>query len=263
MSVLLIAGIIGMLLLSIAIVFFFLIYQKRLLAQQGKLLKLEAEHQKRLLNASLQAQEAERKRIAADLHDSVGSLLAATKMYVKQVKPGEQEGVAHRAKEEALNLIEETIVNIRSITHNLLPPSLERFGLVAAVEDLCKRLDELNQLNIQFEYNEDRRIPVEQEVALYRIVQELLNNTFKHAAAQEVELKLNYQPQSLQLTYRDDGKGIDFDWEERLQKEASGIGMGLKNIESRVNFLNAHFSINSQTNKGTLVQLEMALHDTK
>ena len=258
MPILLVAGIIGMLLLSIAIILFFLIYQKRLLAQQSELLRLESEYQKGLLNATIQTQEAERKRIAADLHDSVGSLLSATKLYMRQIKHGQTVEKFDHVKTEALGLIEETIVNIRSITQNLSPQSLERFGLIAAVEDLCERLNDLEQLQIDFYYNVDKRFDTEQEVVLYRILQELLNNTFKHAEAAKVQIEFLFKNGQLHLKYKDDGKG--FEWDQTTKKQKFTGGLGMKSIESRANFLNAQLEVKSAPGIGVDILLEMDVH---
>ena len=201
-----------MLLLAIAIVIFFVIYQKRLMTQQEKLLRLEFEYQKDLVNSSIQTQEVERKRIAADLHDSIGSQLSATKLYLRQLlrNPEKSEEYQQQVKREAMELLEETILNVRQITHDLLPLSLERFGLVAALEDLVDRYNELGEGEVQFDCREERRFEVEKEVAFYRIIQELFNNTLKHARAQRIELSLQFRDSQVHLQYQDDGVGFDF-----------------------------------------------------
>lgn len=258
---LLVAGLVGMLLLAIAIVLFFVVYQKRLMTQQEKLLRLEFDYQKELLNSSIQTQEVERKRIASDLHDSVGSQLSATKLYLKQIKAGQTDQKTLQLKAEALGLIEETILNIRQITKNLLPLSLERFGLVAAIEDLVERYNELGPLQLQLEYNEDRRLAVDKETAVYRIIQELLNNTLKHAEAQKVQISLEFQQSALACRYRDDGIGFDHaGW----QKESTPLqGLGLKSIESRSNFLNAQLQINTAKDQGMELILDIPLNEVK
>ncbi len=256
LPILLVAGLVGMLFLAIAIVLFFVVYQKRLMAEQEKLLRLEFDYQKELLNSSIQIQEIERKRIAADLHDSVGSQLSATKLYLKQMKKGQREQDLSHLKTEALDLIEETILNIRQITHNLLPLSLERFGLVAAIEDLVERYNELGKVQFVFQYNEEQRFEQEKEVALYRIVQELINNTLKHAQAKKIQIRMQFTGEELNFYYEDDGIGFDH---ENWRKEAPKLqGLGLKSIESRSNFLNAQLLISGAENQGIIVTLVFA-----
>ena len=253
LPVLIVIGIAGMLLLAIAIVLFFVIYQKRLLAQQGELLQLESDYQKGLLASSIETQEVERKRIASDLHDSVGSLLSATKLYLRKLNPEIETTDIGFLKKEALHLIEETIVNVRSITHDLSPQSLERFGLMAAVEDLVERLNEPGPLVLEFQYDENRRFDSKKEVALYRILQELLNNTLKHAEAKKVQIKFELQENQFHLLYTDDGKGFD----RTQQKENGAKGLGLRSIESRVNFLNGELDMQSAPQQGLRVIIKI------
>jgi len=195
------AAVIGMLILAVAIIFFFLIYQKRLSDQQEKIKTLEIEYQKELLKAILEAQESERKRIASDLHDSVGSNLSAIRLYLNQLKQEDQSDYFDNVKKETTGMIDLTIENVRSITRNLLPSSLEQFGLIAALEDLCRRINELDNLKVRFQCQEDRRLPPSAEIALYRVVQELINNTLKHAQAEHITVKVEMQDKFLNFHY--------------------------------------------------------------
>lgn len=255
MPVLLIVGILGMFLLSVAVILFFTIYYKRMLSQQNALLRLESAYQKGLLNSNIQIQEAERKRIASDLHDSVGSLLSATKLYIKQARFGQSEEKFVHLKKEALGLLDETIVNIRSITQDLLPQSLDRFGLIAAVEDLCERINDLEQIKISFFYNENKRLATEKEVILYRIFQELLNNTLKHSGAENVQIDFEFNHAEFLLKYKDDGKGFDWEASKKIRRTTGGLGM--RSIESRAGFLDAELEIKSEINQGVEVIIKL------
>ncbi|MEL6867189.1 MAG: ATP-binding protein [Bacteroidota bacterium] len=254
---LLFLGIIGMLLLAIAVVLFFLVYQRRLLAQQDQIREMELEYQKQSLDAIIQAQEAERKRIAQDLHDEVGSKLSATKLFVKRLSKDRELKEFDHLKTETVEVIDETIINIRSITRNLLPMSLDRFGLVAAVDDLCKRIRELALFEIDFQHNLEERLPAPKEFALYRILQELINNTTKHAAAKRVDISLSKVDQQLMLHYQDDGKGFDLNLAKKVNTDGSGLG--LRSIESRVNWLEGEMDWSSSGQKGFALKIRMAI----
>ncbi|MEM9921822.1 MAG: histidine kinase, partial [Bacteroidota bacterium] len=141
-------GIIGMLVLAVAVVLFFVFYQRRLLAQQDEMRQMELDYQKESLANILQGQEAERRRVAQELHDGIGALLSAAKLYVNRLDPQKPPKDIVFIRSETGNILDETIDNIRSITRDLMPTNLERFGLLAAVEDLCKRINDTGELNM-------------------------------------------------------------------------------------------------------------------
>jgi len=258
MPVFLVFGIVGMLLLAIAIIFFFIVYQKRLLTQKSQMLEMESTYQKKLLKSSVEAQEVERKRIASDLHDSAGSMLSATKMYVKQLPTNNKNTAVSNIsliKKESLGLLGDIITNIREITHNLSPQNLEQFGLIAAIEDMTDRINDLNSFEVSFQFNDRRRLPKEQEIILYRIIQELLNNTLKHAQASQAFIQITFEDNRMKLSYRDDGKGFNLD----EVKTKSSKSLGLIGIESRVSSLNASLDLKSEIGQGfqAFVELEI------
>ena len=255
-------GIIGMLVLAVAIILFFVLYQRRLLAQQESIRTLELDHQRAVLESFIEAQEAERKRIAQDLHDGIGALLSASRMYINRL-PSDGKPTKDIAfiKQETGGLIDETIDNIRSITRNLLPTSLERFGLIAATEDLCKRINELGEVQMNFHYTQDKRFDIQQEFTLYRIIQELTNNTLKYANASEVNIEIQIVESMLKLTYQDNGKGFDLQaWETNPQLQN---GLGLRGIQARAEVLKTKFDLKSEINKGFFGSLELILSPKK
>ncbi|MEO1516184.1 MAG: sensor histidine kinase [Bacteroidota bacterium] len=254
---LLLLGIIGMLILAVAVILFFVFYQRRLLAQQEKMQQMELDHQKRSLAFLLQGQEAERKRIAQELHDGIGALLSAAKLYVNRLDGKKTEKDLNFIKQETGSILDDTIDNIRRITRDLMPTNLERFGLIAATEDLAKRINDLGQIKFVFHCNEVRRIDEQKEFALYRMVQELINNSLKYADASEIQLHMIFEQDHLQMTYRDDGKGFDL---ENWQKDATlQEGLGLRGIESRASFLGASLQLHSAPEKGFSLELYLSL----
>ncbi len=243
-------GVTGMLFLAVAIVLFFVVYQRRLSNQQEKLRQAELEYQKKLLNASITTQEKERERIAQDLHDSVGATLSTTKLYMHQMERTEG-GKFLELKTEATRLLDDTIQNIRDTTRNLLPVNLERFGLIASVADLCQRHQRYGPLLIDFIHAGEKRFDPDQELALYRIIQELLNNTLKHAQAKKVTIHINLLNDVGQLKYSDDG--IGFDLERAPQTEQKGVG--IKSMISRAALLNAELDWKSSPGHGFQLSL--------
>lgn len=248
--VLILLGVIGMLLLSVAIIVFFVVYQKRLFAQQDQMRGMETAYQKDLLVASIQAQEVERRRVATDLHDGIGSLLSAIRLYVLQLSPEKPEDTYNELLAETKTMVDTAITQTREISHNLLPTTLDRFGVLQAIEDHCKRIQKLNEIEVICNYDKEYQFNQEQDLALYRIFQELINNTLKHAQATQIDISFKMLPQKIQVQYQDNGKGF-------VLKEDAAAGLGLKSIESRVNLLHGEMTITSPPEGG--FQFEMLL----
>ncbi len=256
-TILLFAGVIGMLLLSVSVIVFYLIYTRRLLAQQQQISQLETDYQRELLNSTLEAQESERRRIAHDLHDSVGSLLSATKLFVGQLKQETPETEYRDLKEETKVIIDETIRNIRNITRNLLPTSLEKFGLIPAIRGIIKRINDLGTIEVSFKYDRERRFSPPIETAIFRVLQELMNNSLTHSGCSHIHIDLSNDEQFLLVQYADDGKG--FHPHQFLEQSAPAHGLGLKSIQSRINAIHGVVHFHSAPNAGMAVRIQVNL----
>lgn len=250
-------GIIAMLLLAIAIIVFFVLYQKRLFAQKEELQALETAYQKDLLEASIKVQENERKRVATDLHDGIGSLLSAIRLYVVQFSKTRDTGISLELIQETTEMVDAAIDQARKMAHNLLPTTLERFGAVQAIEDLCKRIQSMSSLTINFEYENVPELVDEQNLAIYRIIQELLSNTLKHAAATSVNIIFKRSPSHFSISYIDNGNNFELSTEYKQVQ-----GLGLKSIVSRAQLLSAEFSIQPTPTKGFSMDLKIPLQVT-
>lgn len=240
------AGVLGMLLLAIALVGFFVTYQRRLFRQERLRQEEAAAHQKQLLIASVEAQEEERGRIASDLHDDIGSLLTATRLYLRQLPTDSTEKRVASVREKSLGIVDDMITNTRRISHNLLPPALEKFGFQAATEDLCDRMNDSAQVAITFATQTDDRLPAKAEIALYRVVQELLNNSLKHAEAATITVTFRRVAKAFELVYADDGKGFDL-------SQTRANGLGLHNVETRVMLEGGALTWNTAPGQGLTV----------
>lgn len=251
---LLLLGVGLIVLLSVGVIAFFVVYQRRLFAEERARTLAEQAHQRELLAASVSVQESERARIARNLHDEIGSLLTAARLYLRQL-PTEAPGKTPAIREQSLAIVDDMIHNTRRITHDLLPPTLEKFGFQAAAEDLCVRIDRTDSLRVTLVDNStDRRLRPAAELALYRILQELLNNTLKYAAARTVSLKLDRSPTAFTFLYTDDGRGFD-------PALADGKGLGLRNIEGRVSVVGGRLERITSPGNGLRVTITLPLPD--
>ncbi|MGB3467945.1 MAG: ATP-binding protein [Cyclobacteriaceae bacterium] len=242
-------GMLGMFLLTTAIVVFFIIYQKRLLNQQKKHQLVEEAYQRELLVSNIKNQEKERYRIATDLHDEIGALLTTTKLYTDQIDSTDTIDELTRIKNKANALLDETIDNVRRISLDLRPVILENFGISEAIENLKNQINHTGDIKIVTDLSEFGRFNYEQELALYRIIKELINNTMKHAEASLIEIQVAKTGRNICLTYQDNGKGF--------APEQKSNGLGLKSIESRLNLLQSKL-VYLEAEKGVKLQIEIA-----
>ncbi len=229
------------------IIFLFIFYRQK--ARKDKIIgeqKIkQLEEEKKLLAAKflVEGQEEERKRIAKDLHDGLGVLLSTTKIQFTSIKDKSPENKA--LIEKATRMLEQATGDVRKISHNMMPGLLTRFGLYEATEDLIEQLNETEGLNATCAISGNTvRLPENTEIMLYRILQELVNNTIKHANASTISLKIDIQPEALKINYADNG--IGFDLEEKLKLKS----IGLNSIQSRVGFLGGNVTMNSKPGEG-------------
>jgi signal transduction histidine kinase len=154
--------------------------------------------------------------------------------------------------ERASKLLEQASGDVRKISHNMMPGLLTKFGIYEAVDDLLEKIAETEELKVTCEVPEEaERLSENKEIMLYRIVQEMVNNTLKHAQAKSIKIKMDVKHDQLDLVYADDGKG--FNVEERIEAKS----IGLSSINSRVNFLNGNLEIESGTGKGTTYRIQV------
>ncbi|MFT3702849.1 MAG: histidine kinase [Agriterribacter sp.] len=231
-------GTMGMLALAIGLVIFIVFHQRRVIRYQVQLQEMEEEQQKLLLNASIRWQEEERQRIAADLHDDAGPLLATARLYLNENLVHQDINTQLQSIYNAKQIIDDTIQLIRNISHSLMPPTLKNFGLESAVNDLFQKISGSGVVNASSRFHDYRqRLRAEQELLVFRVIQELVNNILKHSSASFIHVTQNYSEESFFIRLHHDGRGItqtDFD---RLNKSAAGLG--LKNIQSRAKVLHA------------------------
>ncbi len=233
---------------SIVIVLFLLIFyrhkaRKDEIISKQKIRQLEEEKKLLAAKSIVEGQEEERKRIAKELHDGLGVLLSTAKMQFTTIKDKSPENKP--LIDRATKLLEQAAGDVRRISHNMMPGLLTRFGLYEAVEDLIDELDATEGLHAICEIKGDtKRLLENTEIMLYRVIQEMVNNTLKHAKAKNISLNINILPDKLNIQYSDDGKG--FDVEEKIESKS----IGLTSIKSRVKFLEGELSTESKPGAG-------------
>lgn len=245
--------------------------RKRLSEQKELLLQEEIRnhlHESRLnvYNAMLQGEEKERGRLARDLHDGLGGMLASVKMKlstVTEAMDGDEEG--YSALEDLRSIIvqlDSSAHELRRVSRNLMPDSLLNRGLEDALRDLCKGM---SQPHLQIDYQSSGLIETYGQpflVSVYRIVQELLNNAVKHSEADQVWVQCSQDCGNLYLSVEDNGKGFDPTIVNTGQQSASLRGMGLANIVNRTAFLNGQLEIDTSPGKGTSIHVQIAMEES-
>ncbi len=233
------------------LVFIFLMVvlaQRRMINYQVELRTLQAVRQQELFKAAFEAQESERQRLAADLHDSVGQVLSAIKLNLHRLKRLEPLAPEPTARQQLLaatsSLADDCISETRHIIRNILPPLLTDYGLVEALGHLAGKLASSTGLTIDFQAPANSpRYGRELELTLYRVVQELFSNALKHSQATAITCEVQPQPAGLVVTFTDNGIGF--------RPEQVTLGLGLKNLESRVGLLGGTLATTSGPHGGT------------
>ncbi|HKB43027.1 MAG TPA: ATP-binding protein [Chitinophagaceae bacterium] len=232
-SIVLFLGTLGMVVLTVSLIIFIVMHQRKVIRYQNKLQQMEQEQQKILLNASIKLQEEERQRLAADLHDDAGPLLATARLYLNENLVNQDKATQLQSIFQARQIIDDTIQLVRNISHSLMPPTLKNFGLESAINDLFQKISGSGAINASSRFHEYKeRLKGEKELIMFRVVQELVNNILKHSNASFIHLTQNVHGDKFYLRIHHDGRGIvqsDFD---KLNK--SNVGLGLKNISSRL-----------------------------
>lgn len=229
-------------------------YRQKQNIQQQRITELETEKQLAATEAVLKGEEQERTRLAKDLHDGLGGMLSGIKYTLNNMKGNlimTEENA--QAFGRSIDMLDSSIREMRRVAHNMMPEALVKFGLDTALKDFCIDINKSGALQVQYQSIGLDGIDIEQtkSVTIYRIVQELLNNTMKHASAKNALVQLSYNDANLTITVEDDGKGFN----AAVLKQSKGIGWS--NIQNRVEFLKGKWDVDSQPGKGTSVNIEM------
>ncbi len=237
------------------IIVLLLVYNGYRLKQKNKYQKELNRQQNELFNVIVSTQDQERKRIAQDIHDSLGSVLSAARLKLSSLEESKKLLSPDQLEKykSAMELIDEASTELRNISHNIMPATLSKLGLVAALQSLIEKIAAHSGMQINFTAHDlQERIEEATEISIYRIILELINNIVKHARAEKATIQLIKFPSYINISVEDDGVGFDFD---KAIFENKGIGLG--NILSRVEYLNGTVVIDSSPGKGTTVIIEI------
>ena len=205
------------------------------------------------LRRAVRAQEAERKRLARELHDETGQALTSILLGLAAVESSKTAEEAHAAAGELRSLVVETLQSVRRLAVELRPSALDDFGLEPALRRLGETVREGGTLDVQVETRLGAvRLPADVETALYRIVQEALTNAVKHAGANHVSVVVTRKSTSVHVMIEDDGGGFDL-------RTASTPGLGLLGMRERVELLDGNFEIDTAPGAGTTLIVELPL----
>jgi signal transduction histidine kinase len=244
-------GTFAMLLLAGAIFFFFVVYQKRLLKKELEINKIKADQQEEIIRNTILAQEKERKRISQDLHDEVGAMLSVVKLNVSRIEKKIDDNKPRQLATETKLYLNDVITQVRRISRDLMPPSIEKLGLSFALEEMVTWINKSDQIQVDFtKRGEPFRFEIKQELAVFRIIQELVNNALKHSEATQISIKIRFTKKYMAVSVSDNGVGFEI---EKLES----TGLGLKNLESRSELMGAGYKLISSPGKGTLALLKL------
>ncbi|AXE20986.1 histidine kinase [Runella rosea] len=223
------------------------------MAGRNRLVSLKQKEQERL-KIALEAQEQERKQIAQDLHDEVGARLATLKLYASSLtKYLSDHPESQEIKKKTLEIINDSIVDIRRMLRELSPRMLEQYGYAAAVEALAEKIRQSGEVSVEVDASRlPERFPAEIETGLYRVTQELMNNTLKHAEAKKITIRVHLDDDIIHFDYFDDGKGFTYNQAKQ--------GLGIGNIESRVAVLRGQIVWTPIVGEGNAVFIQIPLY---
>jgi signal transduction histidine kinase len=230
---------------------------QKLQLKEEKIRELEQERLYLAARSVMEGEEAERTRLASDLHNGLGGLLSGIKINLSSMK--ENAVITHEnisAFNHALSLLDTSISELRRIAHNLMPETLNHYGLKTALEDFCTQVAPAGkpEISLQF-FGDDIRYTKELELTMYRVIQELVNNALKHSEATMINIQVFSEPGRLSAQVTDNGKGFDAAACDKERK-----GKGIENIRDRVTALNGKLDIWSQPGQGTEISVEIEIH---
>ncbi len=239
----------------LTIFIFRLIYYRYKFQQERKLQQELIKEEAKRSSAILESEENERQRLARELHDGVGQLLSASKLNLSALSNNHCTDEEKQRLQYSMDILDDSIREIRNISHNMVPDVLLKHGLQRAVKDFISRINIARKINIHFESNgfEEDMLDETGKLMLYRIIQESVNNAMKYAEASNINIQLSADIHEISLLMEDNGKGFDV-----MEAKQKG-GIGLKNIQLRTEYLKGKLEIESSPQNGTTIIIEIPL----
>jgi two-component system NarL family sensor kinase len=242
----------GLILVSLGIWYFFRQRQK---IKNKEIIALCKQQDIANLEALIDGEENERKRIAQELHDGLNGDLSAIKYRLSTLEDAGLSKIDTENLNKVIDMIDESCAQVRSISHNLMPSSILEYGLIETVREYCIKINTSDTFKIDFQFFGNYiALSKKTETVIYRIIQELVTNILKHSKATEALIQFNYREDELFITVEDNGIGFD--------KNAISSGIGHKNIKTRIDFLNAQLDVESSS-AGTSYTISIDLNKVK
>ena len=222
----------------------YLIYNRNRLRREAIRQQEHLEEQAARMAAVMEAEETERQRLARELHDGVGQILAATRRSLQYVTA---------ADSQPLDLLDESIREVRQLSHTMMPPSIRNKNLIEALTDLAVRTRQTSKLKVETQWcdADNLKLQPSQTLMLYRAIQEIISNTLRHAAATSLHLEVVNHGTDVNIMIYDDGKGFD--------KNQSSAGLGLRNIQSRIQFIGGTLELDAQPGRGVTYNIDIPI----
>ena len=228
-----------------------------IIKRRFSLLKREAEIRRHFTHTLMKNQEYERKRVAAELHDSLGQDLLVIKNRTSfGLRNEKKRGKTVDQLQQICSIADEAITNIRQISYNLHPYQLEKIGLTDSLKSMINKINEASNITFEYEIDDiDGLFPKEQEINCYRVLQELLNNILKHSKAKKAWIKISRSKKLIGINVRDNGIGFDY-----KKVKSAGQGFGLSGVKERVEISKGKLEIKSVINNGASFIIEIPVY---
>lgn len=253
--VFLLIGTFLLLLLCGAVIFFVLLYQRKMLQNKLDIKNLQTDHQRKLLITTINSQEKERTRVGQELHDSVGAMLSAIRLNMKMITS--DPSLFEKNSDEMTAYLDETIETVRDISHNLYPAGLKTFGMIGVLKEYIEKINHSGEMKISLiEQGNTRRLDSNIELFIFRILQELLHNAVKHSRASAIDIKMEWKNDYLEIEVQDDGIGFTSD-----QIDPDKRGLGLYNISNRAEVIDAKVFFKNTEKGGACINLQIPFHN--
>jgi len=231
------------------------------LQENAILLQKLNEEQKKAFGAVIQGEENERKRLAFELHDGIGQLLSVVKLNLSSLEEWVDKRNRHTAAviSSIVALVDDSCREIRNISHNLMPNTVVQFGLMAALKDFCRKINNAEKIKVHFQNLDfEPELPPQVQTTIYRIIQEIMHNAIRHSQANDVYIQLFQEDYNLVIMIEDNGIGFD-----TTAIKAAKQGMGIKNIISRIEYLKGEVHLDSYPGKGTTYNIHLKMYQVE
>lgn len=254
--VIIIFGCLGMSILAIGIVLFVLAYQKKVLANKSALQAADNAFQQQLIEATILSEQQEREKISKNLHDDLGTSLNILKLNIEKLhRNSDKHEVVEKVSGMTMEMINQAIHDLRTISRDLMPATLLRLGFVQSLNELCRNLNQTGKAKINFYHSENiPKLGEKTEVQLYRICQEVINNLIKHSEPENIDIEISFAGSGITVKFEHNGKGISN--EEIKHIYTLNKGVGLKSIESRIRMINGEITYVKNQQKPSYIEIK-------